>query len=128
MEVGAAADVVVLNGIRLRGDLGQEGLVQPVLEDRSDGSIAHGADGDAAAARGLQPDWAIAAGERENAEAGSEALLGMRLRLHDDAAQRGGGRADLLGRGEEARRRPEGVASMRTRHVLGDRGVASRYN
>ena len=61
----------------------------------------------------------------QDAEAGSEALLGMRLGPHDRLAQRHRGRADLLGGGEQARRRPEGVPTVRTRHVLGDRRVPS---
>ena len=53
----------------------------------------------------------------------AEALLGMRLGLHDRLEQRDRRRADLGGLAHHPGRRPFGVAAVRARHVLGDRRV-----
>lgn len=45
----------------------------------------------------------------------------LSLNLNDGSGA--GRRADLLGCCQEARQYPESVAQMRTRHVLGDRGM-----
>lgn len=63
----------------------------------------------------------------QDAETGSEALLGMRLCPHDRLAQRDRGRTDFPSGGQQTRRRPEGVSAMRARHVLGDRGMAALH-
>ena len=66
---------------------------------------------------------AVALHEADDAEARAEALLGMRLGLHDRLEQRDRRRADLGGLAHHPRRRPFRVAAMRARHVLGDRRV-----
>src|SRR5216684_7066760 len=122
--VAAATDVAVLDGIDLRVGLRQEGLVETGLEDRSDRPIARCPDADATAACGFEALHPIGLLHPQDAETRSKALLGMRLCPHDRLAQRDRGGTDLLGFGQQTRRRPEGVSAMRARHVLGDRGVA----
>src|SRR3984893_17293495 len=71
--------------------------------------------------RGLDALRSIALHKAEDAEARAEALLGMRLRLHDRLEQRDRGGADLLGLAQHACRRPFRVTPMARRHVLRDR-------
>src|SRR6266436_5169118 len=122
--VAAATDVAVLDGIGIGVGLRQEGLVEAGLEDRSDRPIACRANADPTAACGFEALRPIGLLHPQNAETGSEALLGMGLCPHDRLAQRYRGWTDLLGGGQQTRRRPEGVSAMRARHVLWDRGVA----
>src|ERR1700733_1756237 len=123
--VAAATDVAVPDGLGVGGGVGQEGLVEAGLEDRSDRPIARCSNADATATCSFEALRPIGLLHPQNAEAGSEALLGMGLCPHDRLAQRDRGRADLLGGGQQTGRRPEGVSAMRARHVLGDRGVAA---
>src|SRR5277367_2700035 len=125
--VAAATDVAVLDGIGVERGLGQEGLVEAGLEDRRDRSIARRANADPTAACRFEPLYPIGLLQPKDAETGSEALLGMRLCPHDRFAQRDRGWTDLLGGGQQTRRRPEGVSAMRARHVLGDRSVAALH-
>src|SRR5713226_4344652 len=74
-----------------------EGTIEPVLEDRLDRAVGGGADIVAAPGRGLDALRSIALHEAEDAKARAEALLGMRLCLHDRLEQRDRGGADLLG-------------------------------
>src|SRR5215211_9163967 len=97
--VAAATDVAVLDRIGIGGALGQEGLVEAGLEDRGDRAIARRADRDAAAACGFETLRPVGLLHPQDAETGSEALLGMRLGAHDRLAQRNRGWADLLGGG-----------------------------
>src|ERR1700730_6170957 len=122
--VAAATDVAVLDGIGVGGGVGKEGLVEAGLEDRGDRPIARCPNADATAACGFEALRPIGLLHPQDAETGSKALLGMRRCPHDCLAQRDRGRAGLLGLRQQPRRRPEGVSAMRTRHVLGDRGVA----
>src|SRR3984885_14356396 len=125
--VAAATDVAVLDWLGVGGRVGQEGLVEAGLEDRRDRPIARCANADPTAACGfeaLRPEGLL---HPQNAETGSEALLGMRLCPHDRLAQCDRGWTDLLGGGEQTRRRPEGVSAMCARHVLGDRSVAALH-
>src|SRR5260370_31840050 len=119
-----AADVAVLDGIGFGSPLGNEGLVETVLQDRSDGPVARRTDADPTTACGFEASRTVGAYEREDAETGSEALLGVRLGAHDRLVQRDRGRADLLGSGQHARRRPEGVAAMLARPMLAYCSVA----
>src|SRR5215204_2931197 len=105
----AAADVAVMDRIGVRFGIGQEGLVEAGLEDGGDRAIARRADDDATAAGRFEADRTIGAAEREDAEAGPEALFRMWLRPHDCLRQRHRGGADLFCGGEHALRRPEGV-------------------
>src|SRR5215204_1058544 len=107
--VATAADVAVMDGIGIRFGIGHEGLIEADLEDGGDGAIARRADDDATAASCFDADRTIGAAEREDAEAGPEALFRMWLRPHDCLRQRHRGGADLFCGGEHALRRPEGV-------------------
>ena len=77
----------------------------------------------AAPARGLEPLRPVALAQTQDAQAGAEALLGMRLGGQDRLEQRDRGRSDLGGLPHQARRRPLGVAPVRARHVLVEGGV-----
>ena len=74
----------------------------------------------AALAGRLQPRLAVGLLQGQDAQAGSEALLGVGPVGHDRLEQRGGGRADLFGDGDHPRRRPGAVAAMGAGHVIGD--------
>src|SRR3546814_7874465 len=71
-EVVLAADVGVPDGIGVGGGVRQERLVEAVLQDRGDRSVAGGADRQAAPAGGLDAHRAVGAGQRQDAEAGPE--------------------------------------------------------
>src|SRR5438093_5363129 len=109
--VGRPADVLVdeRGAGRWRG----QGLaVEAVREDRLHAPIARGAHGPRALTRLLDPRGVVAAGEAQEAEAGAEALLGMRAE-REDLAHDGGRRwPDRLGPADEARRSPLRVAPM----------------
>src|SRR3546814_16374939 len=110
-EVVLAADVGVPDGIGVGGGVRQERLVEAVLQDRGDRSVAGGADRQAAPAGGLDAHRAAGAGQRQDAEAGPEALLGLRLGAHDRRALRLGCGA----RSEERRVGTECVSKVRSR-------------
>ena len=94
-----------------------------MLQDRGDRAVGGGADVVAAPAGRLDACRAVAAREPQDAEAGAEALLGMRLGLHDRLHKGDGRGADLGGFPHHPGRRPLGVAPVRARHVLGNRRV-----
>src|SRR5436189_4766611 len=81
--VAGATDVAVPDRRGLRRRFSCVGFVEPVLQDRSDRAVGGGADVVASATGGLDPGRAVAARQPQDAEAGAEALLGMRLGLHD---------------------------------------------
>src|SRR6202051_4141328 len=103
-----------------------EGTIEPVLQDRLDRAVCGGADIVAAPGRGLDALRSIALHEAEDAKARAEALLGMRLRLHDRLEQRDRGGADLLGLAQHACRRPFCVTPM-ARMRLGECRCSSRF-
>src|SRR5215813_15556593 len=70
------------------------------------------------AASGFEPFAAIAVGEPQDADAGAEALLGVRALLQDDLDERRGMVPDLTGLPPQPLRRPVGIAPMARRHVL----------
>ena len=100
------------------------GFVEPVLEDRGDRAVAGRADVVAAPAGGLE------AGRRRNS------LASRRMPRHERKPCSGCGFAFMIASNSAIvagpilaasrimrGRRPFGVAAMRARHVLGDRGV-----
>src|SRR5712671_1939406 len=95
--VATPADVGVPDRGRVRRAWFGEGAIKPVLQDRLDRAVGGGADIVAAPGRGLDALRSIALHEAEDAKARAEALLGMRLRLHDRLEQRDRGGPDLLG-------------------------------
>src|ERR1700685_2493870 len=117
-------------GVRYRGGVRRvrlaEGTIEPVLQDRLDRAVGGRADIVAAPGRSLDALRSIALHKAEDAKARAEALLGMRLCLHDRLEQRDRGGADLLGLTQHACRRPFRITPMARRHVLRDRGVLVR--
>src|SRR5580692_4025120 len=103
-----------------------EGAIEPVLQNLLDRAVGGGADIVAAPGRGLDALRSIALHEAEDAKARAEALLGMRLCLHDRLEQRDRGGADLLGLAQHPCRRPFRITPMARRHVLRDRRVLVR--
>src|SRR5205809_3831805 len=81
--VAGATDVAVPDRRGLRRRFACVGSVEPVLQDRGDGAVGGGADIVAAPTGGLDSGRAIALRQPQDAAAGAEALLGMRLGLHD---------------------------------------------
>ena len=69
---------------------------------------------------------AVAFDQAEDADAGAEALLGMRPRAQDHVDQHGGVGADRGGLAADALVGPVAIAPVRTRHVLGDGGRPMR--
>src|SRR5205085_5303309 len=114
--VTIAADVAVMDGWCLRRLVVGVGAIEPVLQDRLDRAVACGADVVAASAGGFDAGRAVAAREPQDAESGTEALLGMRLGRHDCFDERDGGGADLARFSHHPGRRPFSVAPMRARH------------
>jgi hypothetical protein len=102
-----------------------EGAVEAVLEDRDDRAVGRGADRQPTLAGGLEPHDAIGPGEAQDAETGSEALLGMRLGAHDRFHQCRGSWPDLDGKAHHLGRGPAGIAAVRARHVVGHGGVVA---
>src|SRR5215468_7530293 len=97
--------------------------VQPLVEDRADRAVGTGADLEPAPTSGLEPIVAVVSREPEDAEAGAEALLGMRPAAQDDLDQGGGVGADGSGLTQHALMGPAGMTAVRRWHVLGQRGV-----
>jgi hypothetical protein len=103
--------------------LRQRLTVQPLVEDRADRAVGTGPDLEPTTAGGLETIRAVLAGEPEDAEAGAEALLGMRPAAQDDLDESGGVAADGGGLAQEALVGPAGVATVGARHMVGQRGV-----
>ena len=76
-------------------------------------------------AGGLQACLSVDLLQREDAQTGAEALLGVGTIDHDRLGERGGGRPDLLGERRDTRRCPGCVAPMRARHVIDHGDVAT---
>ena len=74
----------------------------------------------------FQAGGRITLGKAQDAKAGAEALLGMRLLAQDDLDEDAGGMADLGGLALDALRRPIGVALMARWHVLAPHAVLFR--
>src|SRR5437762_430537 len=94
---------------------GERLAVEAVREDRLHAAIAGGAHGPRALTGLLKPRGVVAPGEAQEAEAGAEALLGMRAPREDMTHDRRGRRPDRLGPEEEARRGPLRVAPVGVR-------------
>src|SRR5712671_2638644 len=100
--VATPTDVGVPDRGRVRRARFGEGAIEPVLQDRLDRAVGGGADIVAAPGRSLDALRSIALDEAEDAKTRAEALLGMRLRLHDRLEQRDRGGADLLALAQHA--------------------------
>jgi hypothetical protein len=71
----------------VRGALMSGTPIEIVGEDRFDRAVGARADVDRPRSRGVQPSAPIGAGEPEDAEAGAEALLGVRALVENEVAQ-----------------------------------------
>ena len=123
MVVAGAADVGVedrdgLGGPRLRGL-----AIELVVEDRAHRAVGQGADLDGARGRRPRAVPRRTARQPQDAEAGAEALLGVRSARKDQLAQDRGGGPDAGGPLAHALDGPIGIAAMARRHVIGDGGV-----
>src|SRR5215467_10814427 len=111
VEVGGAADVVVRYRRSVRGRC-RLSAIEAVLEDRVDGTVGARPDLERPAAGGLEPLAAIGLGQPQDADAGAEALLGVRAFAQDDLDQRRGVAADRAGLPPDALRSPVGIAPV----------------
>src|ERR1700751_462385 len=123
VEIVPAADVAVAQGLMFEG-LVDEGAIQAVLEDGADRGDGSRLDQKAASAGGVDALGAVAIDQRQNAEAGAKALLGMGPGRDHGLEEGGGRRTDPLAGGDHAGGRPLAVAPMGAGHVVGDGGVA----
>src|SRR5437764_7210811 len=121
--VARSADI----GVKDRHTIGRRPLrslaIELVVEDRAHRAVGQRADLDRPRSGSFEAIGAERPHQAHNAEAGTEALFGMRPALQDQLAQRGGGRADRSGLAANALDRPVSVTTMARRHVLGHRGV-----
>jgi len=81
------------------------------------------ADLDGPEARRFERVPAMRLGQSDDAEAGTKALLGVRLRPQDEINEGGGVWADPLGLSFYLARGPAGIPAMAGGHVLRNRGV-----
>ena len=107
----------------VRGSLLCGVSIELVVEDGTDRSVGERADLDGARRGGLQTCDAERSHQPQDAETGSEALLGVRSLLQDEIAERRGCRADECGIPADAADGPVGVTAMTGGHVVGDGGV-----
>src|SRR6478609_8431716 len=97
--------------------------IELVVEDGADRAIGERADLDGMRCSGFQTCDAERPRQPQDAEAGSEALLGMGSLLQDEIAERCGCRADEGGVSADAADGPVGVTAMTGWHVVGGSGV-----
>jgi hypothetical protein len=105
VEIALAADVAVVQRLVV-GRLVEEGAIKAVLEDRTDRGDGASLDQDGASAGRVEACIVVGPDQRQNAEAGAKALLGMRPGCDDGLEKRRGRWTDLLaGRDQASRRR-----------------------
>src|SRR6202158_5740655 len=117
------ADFAVAQGL-VSGPLVEESAIKAVFEDRTDRGEGASLDEYAASAGCIDARIVVAPGQRQDAEAGAKALLGMRPCRDDGLEKRRGRGPNLLAGRDQPSRRPLAVAAMGARHVIGDRGAA----
>jgi len=102
VEIAPAADVAVAQRLMFEA-LVDEGALQAVLKDGADRGDGTRLDQKAAPAGGVDALGAVAFDQRQNAEAGAKALLGMRPGRDHGLKEGGGRRTDPLA-GRRSRR------------------------
>ena len=107
----------------VRGTLVRGVSIELVIEDGANRSVGQRADLDGARGSGFQTCDTECSRQAENAEAGSEALLGMRPAIQDEIAQCCRRRPDEGGVSTDTANCPVGVTAMTGGHVIGERGV-----
>ena len=103
----------------------RRGVLAVVLQDGGDRGVGAGAEHQRAGAGGIDPLGAVALDQAEDADAGAEALLGMRPRAQDDIDQHWRRRGRPLAASRRMRSwRPVAIAPVGAGHVLGRRWSA----
>src|SRR5437764_14227045 len=97
--------------------------IELVVEDGAHRAVGQRADLDRPRSGGFEAIGAERPHQAHNAEAGTEALFGMRPALQDQLAQGGSSGADRSGLAANALDRPVGVTPMARPQVRGHRGV-----
>src|ERR1700757_4791899 len=123
LVVARAADVGMDDRRTVRSPLVCGVSIELVVEDGADRAIGERADLDGVRCRGFPTRDAERPRQPQDAEAGSEALLGMGSLLQDEIAERRGCGADERGVPANAAEGPVGVAAMTGWHVVGGGGV-----
>jgi len=100
-------------------------LVAVVDEDVAHMAVLAGADLQGQHAGRLQPRFAVALGQRQQAETGAVAMLWMLVLGHQARHRFGRRRADALPPVDQPRRRPFHVGAVRRGHVCRRRGEAA---
>src|SRR5881397_2243287 len=93
--------------------------IEFVVEDGTDRSVGERTDLDGTRGGGFQPYDTERPRQPQDAEAGSEALLGVRPVLQDKIAERDGCRPDEGGVPADTADSPVGVTAMTGRHMVG---------
>src|SRR5271154_2282786 len=120
MVIAGAANVLVDQDRRLARR--RWGVLAAVLQDGGDGAVGAGAENQRAGTGSVDPLDAEAFDQADNADAGAEALLGMRPRSQDHVDQHRCVGADQRGLAADALMGPIAIAPVRARHVVGDGG------
>src|SRR4051794_11273822 len=105
VEIALTADVAVAQGLVV-GRFVEESAIEAALEDRTDRGDGASLDEDAASAGGIDARIVVAPGQRQDAEAGAKALLGMRPGCDDGLEKRCGRGTNLLAGGDQSSGRP----------------------
>ncbi len=122
VEIALTADVAVAQRLVI-GRLVEESAIKAVFENRADRSDGACLDEDGALAGCIDARFVVAPGQRENAEAGAKALIGMRPVSDESLEEGGGGGADLFA-GKIPPQRPLAVATVRARLIVNRRVAA----
>ena len=107
MEIALTADVTVAQGLVVERVV-EESAIKAVLEDRTDRGDGASLDQDAASAGCIDARVVVAPGQRQDAEAGAKALLGMWPCSDDGLEKRRGRWTDLLAGSDQSTGRPFG--------------------
>src|ERR1700678_4590135 len=115
VEIALAADVAVAQGLVV-GRLVEESAIKAVLEDRTDRGDGASLDQDTASAGRIDTRVVVAPAQRQGAEAGAKALLGVGPGLDDDLEERRGRWTNLLAGSDQSSGRPLAVAARGAGH------------
>src|SRR5688572_380015 len=127
MVISASADVLVVNGWSSRLCASRRRSIEAPLQDGFDMSIRPCPHTERSVTGRFHPVVAVALGESQDPKARPEALLWVRSLSQDLVSKLACCGAKFLRPGEDSRRRPLGLRSMRARHVLRDGGEAASH-
>ena len=123
LVIVSPADVDVADGGDGGSFIGQRFLIQIMLEDGLDATVAGATDGECPFTGGFQTLIAVAFGHPQHSQAASEALLGHRSRVQDGFDELGRLRSDLFSPMDKALRCPFGPFLVGFGHVFFDGGM-----